>query len=174
MNFVLFAADKPNDFFIPGDVNEFWWGLAAFSVVFALLVWKLFPAIGRLLNDRADRVEDELSAADRAKAAADAEIAQLRARLADAETEAAAIVADAETTAASLAAELRSKADAEAAAVRERGEADIAAARARAAVDLQSDLGSRALAAAEAVVRENLDEASQTQLIEDYINRVGA
>ena len=68
----------------------------------------------------------------------------------------------------------RAKADAEAASVRERGAAEIAAARERASADLQAELGVKALAAAEAVVRENLDDAAQAQLVEDYINRVGA
>ena len=171
---LLFASEEPNGKFLPGDINEFWFGLAAFLVVFGLLAWKVFPLLANMFRNRAAKVEEELSAADRAKAAADAEIAELRARVADAETEAAAIVADAESTAATLAVDLRAKADAEAASVRERGAAEIAAARERASADLQAELGVKALAAAEAVVRENLDDAAQAQLVEDYINRVGA
>ena len=65
------------------------------------------------------------------------------------------------------------KADAEAEAIKERAAAEIAAARARATADLQAELGAKALEAAEAVVRENLDDAAQVDLVEAYINGVG-
>ena len=53
-------------------------------------------------------------------------------------------------------------------------EAEIETARAHAAADLEAEVGAMALGAAEEVVRSSLDDAAQVQLIEDYINQVGA
>jgi F0F1-type ATP synthase membrane subunit b/b' len=40
--------------------------------------------------------------------------------------------------------------------------------------ELRSEVAQLAIGAAEAVVRRNLDPATQTQLVEDYINQVAA
>jgi F0F1-type ATP synthase membrane subunit b/b' len=58
--------------------------------------------------------------------------------------------------------------------LRARGAADVEAAKAQATGDLQAELGVLALGAAEAVVANNLDAGTQNDLIENYINRVGA
>jgi F0F1-type ATP synthase membrane subunit b/b' len=52
--------------------------------------------------------------------------------------------------------------------------ADIESAKAQAVSDLRGEVARLAIGAAETVVQHNLDEATQTQLIEDYINQVAA
>ena len=68
-----------------------------------------------------------------------------------------------------LAAELRSAIDR----TRARAAADIEAAKAQATADLRNELAQLAVGAASAVVGKNLDPATQSQLIEDYISSVG-
>lgn len=58
--------------------------------------------------------------------------------------------------------------------LRTRGASDVEAAKSQATSDLQSEIGLLAVGAAEAVVANNLDAATQAELIETYITRVGA
>lgn len=170
----LLAAEAPNEFFFPGDINEFYWGLAAFTIVFGVLAWKVFPIAGKGLRDKADRIEADLAAANEAQAAADAEAQALLAKLGDAETDAAAVVAEARSTATKLEADAAAKAQADAEALKARVAAELDAARGQATADLRGELSKQALAVAEAVVGDNLDDATQVSLIEQYISQVGA
>jgi F-type H+-transporting ATPase subunit b len=91
-----------------------------------------------------------------------------------AEAEARRIVAEAQQAAQAMAAQLRQRADDDAAELRVRAQADIESSKAEAIADLQAEVSQLALAAAEAVVRRNLDPATQAALVENYINQVGA
>ena len=170
----ILAAEEPNGKFLPGDVNEFYWSSLAFLVVFAVMAWKLFPLAAKGLRAKADRVEDELAAAEKAQADADAEVETLMAKLGNAEADAAEILEDAGATAQKLKVDAAAKAAADADALKARTMADIDGARAHATADLRSELAAQALAAAEAVARENLDDSAQLDLVEQYIDQVGA
>ena len=63
---------------------------------------------------------------------------------------------------------------AELAELRTRAIADIDGAKAQAMNDLRGEVAQLAIGAAETVVQRNLDPATQTQLVEDYINQVAA
>ena len=52
--------------------------------------------------------------------------------------------------------------------------ADIESAKVQAMADLRGEVAQLAIGAAETVVGRNLDEATQVQLVEDYINQVAA
>ena len=66
------------------------------------------------------------------------------------------------------------RAEEEAAAVRQRAEDDIRASTDRALADLQARVATLSIELAEKVVERNLDHDTQMQLIENYINEVGA
>jgi F-type H+-transporting ATPase subunit b len=170
----LFAAEGPNKFFIPGDINELYWASAAFVVVFGALVWKVLPLFRNLLNNKADRIEAQLNSADEAQKKAAGELSELKARLGDADAEAARIVTEGHATAAKLRDDLKVRAASDVASMKERAAADIEAAKAKAQSDLQAEVAAATLSTAEELVRTNLDEASQVALIERYIEQVGA
>jgi F-type H+-transporting ATPase subunit b len=170
----LIASEGPNKFFIPGDINELYWASAAFVVVFGLMVWKLRPVFTRLLDNKADRIAAQLNAADEAEKKAATELADLRARLGDADAEAARIVEEGRATAARLRDDLKVRSASEVAAMKERAALDIEAAKAKAQTDLQAEVAAATLSTAEELVRTNLDDASQAALIERYIEQVGA
>ena len=174
MKALLLAAEGPTGWFFPGDIKEFWYGSAAFAIVFALLVWKLFPVISKYLAAKGEGIRAELAAADAAQAAADAEVAALRAKLGDADADAAKLVEDARAQADKLRADGIARADADAAALRRRAVADIEGMRAQAAADLQAEVSVTALAVAEEVALSQLDAATLGQLVEQYIDQVGA
>lgn len=169
----LIAAEGPNGNWIPGDINEFWWGLASFGIIFLIFLWKGVPAIKVQMQARTARIEDDLAAAKAAKAEAEAELAQLSGQLGDAGAESAKIIAEANDQAAKLEADLVAKARDDIAEAKERSRIEIQAQRDQALLDLRAAVADQARAAADAVVRSNLDDAStQSALIDDYINQL--
>lgn len=170
----LVAAESPNGKILPGDINELYWSIVAIAVVGFLLYKLAWPAITKMMAARTAKIENELGMADAARAEALAEAQRLQASVGDAEADAAAIVADAHTSAEQLRISLRQRADQEAVELRQRALADIDAQKNQAIADLQAEVASLARGAAEAVVRHNLDDATQSSLIDDYINQVGA
>lgn len=169
----IFAAEGPNGYFIPSDLNEFWWGLAAFSLIFIVFIMKGLPAIKAAMQARTARIEEELATASSDKAAAEAELVALSNQLGDAESEGDKIVADAREQATKLEADLIAKAKADIDEAKERSRIEIAAQRDQALTDLRAAVAEQARTAADAVVRQNLDDAgTQSDLIDDYIRQL--
>lgn len=171
---LLLAAEDPNGTMLPGDINELWWAIVAFLVIAALLYKLAYPPILKGLHSRTSKIESELGVAEAARAEALAEADAVRSSVADADAEADRIVAEAHEAAAQLGVTLRERADAEAVDLRHRAAADIESQKAQAIADLQAEVAALAQGAAEAVVRHNLDDATQAALIDSYIDQVGA
>ncbi|MGB3736045.1 MAG: ATP synthase F0 subunit B [Ilumatobacter sp.] len=178
---LLQAESVPNDgkgstslnpYFAP--LKEVVIGGLATLIVFALL-WKYaWPAISKGMQDRTARIQSELdsSAADRKQAESDA--AEIRTSLGDIDGERTRLFADAEAQAAALLEDGRARLDQEVAEMESKGEADIAAAAGRGADDLRADIARYSSQAIESSVTTSLDDATQQELIEGFISRVGA
>lgn len=171
---IIAAAGEPNGQILPHKIEEVFWGTAAFLIVFGLIWWKGGPAIRGMWNTRIDRLRTELETAATARAEAEAKLQQVEADIANADTEAARILSEARETSETVKAQLIARAATDAAEVRSRGMADVESSKAQATTDLQAEIGVLALGAAEAVVANSLDDATQTELIEGYIAKVGA
>lgn len=170
----VLATEHPNSFILPGDKNETWWSIAAFIIVVALLYRFAWPSIVKGFRGRTEKIELELGAAEAAKAEAAASTDRVVAAVANADVEAARIVEEARTTAEALKVQLRTRADEEVSELRRRAAADIVASKNQAIADLQAEVSALAMGAAETVVRRNLDASTQSALIDDYIDKVGA
>ncbi|MDW3178113.1 MAG: hypothetical protein R8J94_12050 [Acidimicrobiia bacterium] len=168
----LIAAEGPNGMFLPSDIKEFWWSAAAFTVVFVLIIWKLLPVIKQGMADRSAAIRDGLVEAERERVDAEAELSALRAKLSDADTEAARIVEAAREQADSVKAELISRADADAVSARQKADIEVSASTGQASADIQAAVAAQAAAAAESVVNANLDQATHADLIDRYIEQV--
>lgn len=165
------CLDAPNPL-LP-EINEIIWGAIGFAVVFLFLAKFGFPAMKKAMADRADKIQGDLDAAERAKADAETVKAEYEAKLADAKTESGRIIEEARQSADKLKADQQARLNDELAASRAQAQADIDAAKGQAMAELRGEVAEIAIGAAEAVVGANLDRNAQTQLIEDYINRVG-
>ena len=97
----------------------------------------------------------------------------LTSSLGDAGAEAEAIITDARTQATRLEADLIARAENDVAEAKERARIEVAAGD-QALADLRAAVAEQARLAADAVVRDNLDDATQSALIDDYISSVGA
>lgn len=174
MIWTIFAAEEPNSWLLPGDINEVYWGSAAFFIVVGLFVWKGLGPTKAFFANRSKGIEDDLAAAERATAeAAELRAAQERS-FANVDDEAAAIVAEARTRAETLEADLRRRAEADVEAAKQRARIEIEAAKTQALADLRADVAARTVHAAEAVVGNSLDDTTHAELIEQYISQVGA
>lgn len=174
MNASILASEAPNTFLLPGDINEVIWGSIAFLCVVALFLWKGLGPVKGMWYGRIERIANELESAEAARREAEGKLASVESDIADADAERDRILAEARETADNVKAQIIERAGTDASDLRARGAADVEAAKAQAASDLQAEIGVLAMGAAEAVVTNSLDAGTQNDLIENYINRVGA
>jgi F-type H+-transporting ATPase subunit b len=168
--FILAEAEHhPNEIILPGDKNEVIWGTIAFLIILFTL-WKFAyqPAKDALIARR-ERIEADLAQASQARADAEAQLGTVRSQLSGADAERANLVEEARRTAVAIDKEGEVRIEREGVAARERAMRDLAASRQQAMADLQSLVSDLTLGATELVVRNNLDEATQTDLVEKYI-----
>ena len=156
------------------EKNEIIWGVISFVVLAALLMKFAIPAMQKGMAARTERIRTDLGAAEKAKADADALLADYRAQLADARNEANRLIEEARRSADAVRADLQERAQADIAELRARAAADVEAAKASAIADLRTEVANLAIGAAETIVQKNLDHETQVQLVENYIRQVGS
>jgi F-type H+-transporting ATPase subunit b len=168
----LLAAE--NGLWLAGDTQKVIWKAVSF-VVMAVIIVKFGkqPFLG-MLSTRMSRITEELDGAANERRAAEAERDRIKAALADSDSEAQRILAEAREAAQRLDADLAARTEAELVQLRERAAADLVATRRQAENDLAAELSTLSLGAAERVVRNSLDDATQQRLIDDYISQVGS
>ena len=155
-------------------VNELIWGAISFAAVLFLL-WKFaWPGIKKGMEGRTERIRADLSQAESAKGEAEGVLNEYRAQLADAKSEAGRIIEEARQTADSMRRDLQTQAESDIAELRQRAAADIESAKVQAIADLRGEVANIAIGAAERVVERNLDRDTSTQLVESFIDQVGA
>lgn len=156
------------------ETNEIIWGGIGFLVVL-FFVWKLgLPSIKKAMDARTERIRADLEAAERQRQEAETVLAEYRAQLNDAKSESTRIIEEARQSAETLKRDQEARLQAELAELRARAAADIEVAKAQAIADLRGEVAQLAIGAAEIVVSKTLDQATQMQLIEDYINQVAS
>jgi len=149
-------------------------GGIASLLIFAALVKFAGPAIKKGLAARTERIQKELDAAAADKQSASAEASQIRQAKGDIAAERARILADADAQAAAVMEDGKSRLRQELADIEAKAMADIAAAQARTGDELRAEIARLSVAAVDHVVSGSLDDATQQQLIENFIARVGA
>ena len=150
------------------------WVALAMIVVIALLLWKKVPAaIAKALDRKIDGIRQQLGEAAQLRAEAEALRAEQQAKAAGAEAEAAAIVERARREAETIVAD----AQASSAALIERrtrmAEDKIAAAERQALDDVRARAARAAAAAAETLIRSEMDAASDRALVDRTIAGLG-
>jgi F-type H+-transporting ATPase subunit b len=152
--------------------NELIWGGISFTLLL-LLMWKFaLPGIKKGMEARTERIRADLDQADSAKSEAEQVLDQYRAQLADAKSEAARIIEESRQAADAIKRDQEQRLQTELAEMRTRAQADVEAAKSQAIGDLRNEVAQLAIRAAEIVVEKNLDSATQTQLVENYINQL--
>lgn len=154
--------------------NEVIWGGIAFLVLLLLLAKFGYPAMTKGLDERADRIRNDLETADSAKTEATAELARYQEQLKGAREEATRMRDDARAEMDDYKAARRAEIDAELAEYRERAKAEADAAKTQALADVKAEVAALAIGAAEQVVQKSLDRETNTALVENFISSVDA
>lgn len=156
------------------ETNEIIWGALGFIVVFFFIAKFGMPQMRQAMNNRTEKIRGDIQAAEDQRSEADTVLSEYRAQLNDAKSEAGRIIEEARQAADQIKRDQESRLQDELAELRTRAIADIDDAKGRAMDDLRGEVTQLAIGAAETVVQRNLDPATQTQLVEDYINQVAA
>ena len=145
-----------------------------FLVMMAVLARYVYPEIVRLAEARQRQVADQLSEAEKERAAAEARLKEAEARLAEARKTAQGVIDAATKSAEQLRQELKQKAEDEARRLLETARKEIEAERLKAIQSVQGEVAGLVVAATEKVIGETLDVAKHKQLIERAIEEVGS
>jgi F-type H+-transporting ATPase subunit b len=172
----LLAAEDPSQthhWFLP-EQAEIIYGIAASVIVIGVLIWKGGPIAKKAMEDRTKRIQNELDGAANDLESAKAEAVSIRTAKGDIEAERARLLAEADVHAEQLLVEGRERLEAELLELDAKTDADIAAIASRSGDELRAEIGGLSGRAAEQLVADHLDDATQQQLIEQFIARVGA
>jgi len=156
------------------EIQEIIWGGLASLIIFYALFKFGGPLIKKSFAARTEKIQKELDAAAADKAAASTEAAGIRAAKGDIAAERVRLLSDAETQAAAVMEDGRARLAAEVADVEAKAVADIATAQSRVGDELRAEIARLSSAAVDHVVTGSLDDATQQELIENFISRVGA
>ena len=156
------------------ETNEIIWGAIGFGVVFFFLAKFGMPQIKSTMDARTERIRNDLESAETQRNDADHLLAEYRAQLNDAKAEAGRIIEESRQAADQVKRDQETRLQEELADLRTRAVADIDAAKTQAMADLRGEVAKLAIGAAEAIVQRNLDESTQTQLVDEYINQIAA
>ncbi len=158
---------------LPVD-NELFWGGLMFIVLWALMKWVFLPPVQRTMAARADRIRDDLAAADAARAQAVTDAEGYDQSLAEARAEAVRIIEAARSEAEEERRRLVGAAEAQAAELRAAAAAEVAEAKRAAMAQLRDGVGEVAVIAASAVVDRRLDPAAHSDLVQQYLDRAAS
>ena len=167
------ATEEASNPILPTQ-NELFWGAVTFLAMWALMKYVFLPPIQRVMQERSDKLREDIDAAEHATAQAELAQAEYEAGLTSARAEASRIIEDARAQADEQRRQLVAAAEAEVAALRQQAADEVSAAKAAAMAELRDSVAGIAVGAAEAVVQKRLDAAAQLRVIEDYVNRAGS
>ena len=153
---------------------ELIYGTAASLIIFYLLYRFAGPPAKKALADRTARVQGELDASAAALAEAEAEAVEIRQAKGNIEEERERLLAAADAEAETLVTDGRARLEVEIAELEARAASDLEAAASRVGDELRSEIIRVASAVIDEVVVETLDDATQQELVESFIARVGA
>ncbi len=145
--------------------------LAFFIIMLLLRMWAWDPIVEFLQRRReklAKALEDARVAAE-ARANAEAEAERI---LSEARAKAEEIINEARQRAEEVARQLREQAEAEVARLREQAQAEMEAERNRILAELRQQIAALAVAAAEKIIGEALDEARQKALLQEFFSGI--
>lgn len=145
------------------------------SIIVFTVIYKLAgPAAKKALSARTERIQSEMDASSAALESARAEAAEIRRAAGDIASERARILADADAQAEAMLADGRARLAAEIADLEARAEAEHLSASGRLNDELRVEIGRLSAQVVDQLVDETVDSATQQNLIEDFIRKVGA
>jgi F-type H+-transporting ATPase subunit b len=140
-----------------------------FVIVLVILGKTVWPKITGGLEDRANKIREEIGAAEEARAQAKSALEQYEKALAEGQAEARRMLDEAKQAQQKLAADLRVKADAELARMKERARADIDAAKKTALTEIYTESANLATLVASKILQRELNDSDHKRLLDESL-----
>jgi F-type H+-transporting ATPase subunit b len=169
---VALAADGEVVGAIPTAKQGFATGLTAvivFIIVAAILQFLVWPKISKGLDDRANKIKDEIDGAEMARKQAKDALEQYQQSLAQARAEAQKEIDKARAQAQVISAELKAKADIELNAMREKAMRDIDNAKKAAVAEVYSQSAHLATTMAGKILRRDVNAGDTQRLLDESV-----
>ncbi len=174
--FAILAAEDPSQshHWLFPEKAEMLYGIPAALLVIFMLVKFAGPAVKKAMADRTARIQAELDRAAEAQAASQTEATDIREAKGDIDAERQRLFAEADAQAEAALNDGRARLDAEVAELEARAEADLAGLAGRSSDEMRGQIVRLSSDAVDRVVTDSLDTATQQELIEAFIAKVGA
>jgi len=169
MNPLIAAEEESGSFLVSPNVGLMIWTLVVFGITLYVLWKAAFPRIAEALDKRQHMIEESIDAAERTKAEADQLLADYRARLSDARSQADDIVARARRTAEAAENETIADARVKREEMMDQTRRDIEAETRRAIQEIRAEVADLTVLATEKVTRKSLDSADQKRLVDEAL-----
>jgi F-type H+-transporting ATPase subunit b len=145
------------------------WNLLVFLIVLAILAKFVFPVIRDGLKAREAKLEGDLSAAEKAKADAEASVAEYQAKIAEAQKEAQAVIDEAKKSAEQVAMKVKADAESEIVKMKERATAEIESAKDAALGEVYAQTAELSTQIASRILKREINADDQQQLVSDSL-----
>ncbi len=145
-----------------------------FLILLYILKKFVFGRVMQAMSDRQARIAGNLEVADRERSAAEELKREYQEQLAQARTQAQAIVEKATKLAEQAKDDIVKEARAEHARLLKEAQEEIARERERAVADIRNEVVALSIAAAGKVIGQNLDAKANAKLVSDFINKLDA
>jgi F-type H+-transporting ATPase subunit b len=172
MNLVL--AAEPSGIELLPDTPELIWGLFAFIVLFLVMRKLVFPRLNEALDERRSLIEGKMEEADAKLIEMEEAKRAFESSLGDARGEAGRILEEAKAAAETTRDAILASAREEAQRIIERANAEANAERVRLLEELRGQVGALSVQLAERIVERELDAATHSGLVDEYIQRLAA
>jgi F-type H+-transporting ATPase subunit b len=173
----LLAADEGEasgiDLVLPATA-ELIWGLVGFLILFAFVVWKVWPTLNSMLEERQQAIQGKLEEAEQIRTEAEELRRQYAEQLRDARSRADQIIEEARNDAEQVREQKVAEAEDEAQTIRQRARDDAEAERGRVVQQLRGQVAALSVDLASAIVHRELDEEQHRQLVDDYIEQLSS
>lgn len=161
------------DLILPA-VDELIWGAIAFVIAFLVLTRFAFPAIQKGIQERTNKIQGDLEAAESSKAEAQQMLEDYKRQMAEARSEANKVIEDARQQAEQVRRDIIAKAERDAEQIVARAQEQLEAERTRTIQELQGTISDLSIELAEKVVGRSIDASAQRELVDAYIREVSA
>lgn len=156
------------------NMTEFIPMLIAFVIV-AIILWKLgWPMFDKMLTKRENTIKEALEKSEAARVESERVLAEYKAQLEEARSQAAAIIADAKKTGDAVKTDITAKAEAEAEGMIAKAKAAIDAEKKSAVADLQGSVADMTVALASKIIGGDLTDDEHRAIIERYVREAGS
>ncbi len=156
------------------EMINFFVALIVFGAAFGILAWKAWPAIVKGLDDRDNKIREEIYSAEQARQRANDALQEYEKSLAEARAEAAAMIEQTKAEQSRMAAEYRQEAEAQRAQMLESARSSIEAAKRAALNEIYAETAMLATDVASKILGREINPEDQKHLVQETLSEVSS